>query len=77
MPRQRMDTQYTHHGHQWGLGGCYVPPLGKCPLRWTSWGPKATVGGRTPHHQYGVSTWKHLANSEGSCPPLCGPDTEQ
>ena len=25
----------------------------------------------------GVSTWTHLANGEGSCPPPCGPDTEQ
>ena len=25
----------------------------------------------------GVSTWMHPANSEGGCPPPCGPDTEQ
>ena len=27
----------------------------------------------------GVPTWTHLAkaNDEGSCPPLCGPNTEQ
>ena len=26
---------------------------------------------------YGASAWKHLANGEGHCPPLCGLDTEQ
>ena len=25
----------------------------------------------------GVFAWTHLANGEGRCPPLCGPDTKQ
>ena len=56
------------------------------------WAPLAPVGksaasstfGTCPlleaplaHCRYGVSTWTHLANDEGSCPPPCGADTEQ
>ena len=34
------------------------------------WNPPPTAG-------VGVSTRTHVANGEGSCPPPCGPDTEQ
>ena len=40
-------------------------------------GLKSCRCGRVPHRWYEVSTWTDLANGEGSCPPLCGPDTEQ
>ena len=40
-------------------------------------GPKSRRLGGFPHRRYGVSAWTHLANGEGCCPPLCGPDTEQ
>ena len=40
-------------------------------------GPKSCCCGGIPHRRYGPSLWTHLANGEGSCPPLCGPDTEQ
>ena len=48
---------------------CYVPLSAKRPCKWTSWGPKAAVGEGSPIAG-GVSIWTHLANSEGSCPPL-------
>ena len=38
-------------------------------------GPKSRRWGGVPHRWYGVSTWTPLANSEGSCPPPRGPDT--
>ena len=38
-------------------------------------GPKSRRWGDTAG--LGVPTWTHLANIEGSCPPLCGHDTEQ
>jgi hypothetical protein len=37
---------------------------------------KPPLGGDPPLPVW-VSTWMHLANGEGSCPPLCGPDREQ
>ena len=41
--------------------------------------PRPTMPGRNPppppHRS--VATWTHLANDEGSCPPLCGTDTEE
>ena len=31
----------------------------------------------SPLRPQGVSTWMHPANGDGSCPPPCGPNTEQ
>ena len=36
--------------------------------------PRAQNWGGVPRHRYGVSAGTHLA--EGSCPHLCGSDTE-
>ena len=52
-------------------------PVGEVTLQVDILGPKSRHWGGIPHRQYGVSTWTYLANSEGSRPPLCGPDTEQ
>ena len=41
-------------------------------------GPKSRRWGRVPHRRrVGVFAWTPQANGEGSCPPPCGPDTEQ
>ena len=50
------------------------PRRGKDPA---SGQPKRCRWGGVPHRQFGVTTWMHLANGEGCCPPLCGPDMEQ
>ena len=50
------------------------PPWGSDP---TSGHPGAQERhwGQVPNRRYGVSTWAHLMNGEGSCPPLCGTHT--
>ena len=54
--------------------------VGMCPC-WGSdpsrvLGPNSGCWGRFPHCWCGVSTWTHLTNGEGHCPPLCGPNIE-
>ena len=66
-PHRGSDPASGHPGH---------PGAQKLPLGRGCWEGM-------PHRRYGVSTWTHLANGEGSCPPqvrtprVCGPDTEQ
>ena len=90
-PCKGMDIWFGGWG--WGVGGNMMrSPQGAlsarkgrlkavmCPAeevthKWTSHGP--TAGEGYPTAAIGVSAWKHLANGEGRCPPLCRCDTEQ
>ena len=38
--------------------------------------PNSRPGRGLLHCRHRGSTWMHLANGEGRCPPLCGPNTE-
>ena len=40
-------------------------------------GPKNRRWGGLPHCRFGMTPSTHLANGEGCCPHLCGPDKEQ
>ena len=58
---RRKVVMYPHRGSY-----LQVDILGLKSCRW----------GGIPQRRRGVSKWTHQANGEGSCPPLCGPETE-
>ena len=52
--------------------GCYVPPSGERPRKWTSWAQKPPLGrGPSP------LVWDDRLDIPGQRRGLCGPDTEQ
>ena len=52
------------------------PPVGEMTPQVDIPGPKSRRWGVVPHCRFGMTAWTHLANGEGSCPPLRGPYTE-
>ena len=64
-------TRRTERGKGRAEGRC--APVGGVTLQVDIPGPKSRRWGGVLNRRCGVP----LANGEGSCPPLCGPDTEQ
>ena len=48
-----------------------MPPSGGKTPQVDIPGPKSRRWGGVPHRRLGMTAWTHLANGEGSCPPLC------
>ena len=62
---------------QWAGGRLLCAPVGEKTPQVDIPGPKSRCWGEAPHRWRGMTAWTHLANSKGSCLPLCGLDTEQ